>query len=122
MGYRRIAKHLNSKNIKTFGGKKWESNNVYSVLKRYLDRLEQLEHRNKAFDASTMYNKDTYGDAVIEDFIRIQRNIFREQQRIYRALQAAKISAGIGQQEAANQRLRAQGAMQAKQSHGAQSH
>ena len=51
LGYRRIVKHLNSKNIKTFGGKKWDNNNVYSVLKRYLDRLEQLAHRNKTFDA-----------------------------------------------------------------------
>ena len=48
MGYRRIAKYLNSKNITTFGGKKWDNNNVYSILKRYLDRLE---HRNKTFDA-----------------------------------------------------------------------
>ena len=24
LGYRKIAKHLNSKNIKTFGGKKWD--------------------------------------------------------------------------------------------------
>ena len=51
MGYRRIAKHLNSKNITTFDGKKWDKNNVYSVLQRYLDRLERLEHRNKTFDA-----------------------------------------------------------------------
>ena len=60
MGYRKIAKHLNSKNIKTFGGKKWDSNNVYSVLKRYLDRLEQLEHRNKTFDAEWSKMQLTY--------------------------------------------------------------
>ena len=46
--------------------------------------------RSKAFDASVMYNTDTHGDAVINDFIRIQRNIFREQRRIYRAFQTAK--------------------------------
>ena len=34
------------------------SNNVYSVLKRYLDRLEQLKHRNKTFDAE--WSKLTY--------------------------------------------------------------
>jgi hypothetical protein len=51
LGYKRIAKNLNSKNIKTFGGKKWDNNNVYSVLERYLYRLEKLEHRNKTFDA-----------------------------------------------------------------------
>ena len=60
LGYRRIAKHLNSKNIKTFGGKKWDNNNVYSVLKRYLDRLEQLEHRNKTFDAEWSKMQLTY--------------------------------------------------------------
>ena len=60
MGYRKIAKHLNSKNIKTFGGKKWDNNNVYSVLKRYLDRLEQLEHRNKTFDAEWSKMQLTY--------------------------------------------------------------
>ena len=60
LGYRRIAKHLNSKNIKTFGGKKWDNNNVYSVLKRYLDKLEQLEHRNKTFDAEWSKMQLTY--------------------------------------------------------------
>ena len=60
LGYRRIAKHLNSKNIKTFGGKKWYYNNVYSVLKRYLDRLEQLEYRNKTFDAEWSKMQLTY--------------------------------------------------------------
>ena len=62
-------------------------------INRNIDFLisDYTKIRNKAFDASTMYNKDTYGDAVIEDFIRIQRNVFREQQRIYRALKAAKL-------------------------------
>ena len=60
LGYRRIAKHLNSKNIKTFSVNKWESNNVYSVLKRYLDRLEKLEHRNKTFDAEWSKMQLTY--------------------------------------------------------------
>ncbi len=46
--------------------------------------------RSKAFQASDLYDLDTYGDTVVNDFIRIQRNIFREQQRIYRAFQTAK--------------------------------
>ena len=46
--------------------------------------------RTKAWDASVMYNTDTYGSDVVNDFIRIQRNIFREQQRIWRAFQTAK--------------------------------
>lgn len=37
-----------------------------------------------------MYNKDTYGSAVEADFIRIQRNIWREQRRIYNAIETAK--------------------------------
>ena len=35
-------------------------NNVYSVLKRYLDRLEQLEYRNKTFDAEWSKMQLTY--------------------------------------------------------------
>ena len=46
--------------------------------------------RTKAWDASVMYNTDTYGSDVVNDFIRIQRNIFTEQQRIWRAFQTAK--------------------------------
>ena len=32
-GYRRIANHLNKKNIKTYTGKQWKGNHVFSVLK-----------------------------------------------------------------------------------------
>jgi len=46
--------------------------------------------RMKAFKGSDLYDLDTYGDDVVDDFIRIQRNIFREQQRIWRAFQSAK--------------------------------
>jgi len=46
--------------------------------------------RSKAFQASDMYDLDAYGDTVVQDFIRIQKNIFREQQRIWRAFQTAK--------------------------------
>ena len=46
--------------------------------------------RIKAFQASEMYDLDAYGDTVIEDFISIQRNIFREQKRIYEAFKTAK--------------------------------
>ena len=46
--------------------------------------------RTKAFQASDMYDLDAYGDTVVNDFIRIQRNVFREQQRIWRAIQTAK--------------------------------
>jgi len=46
--------------------------------------------RTKAWQANDMYDADAYGDKVINDFIRIQRNIFREQQRIWRAFQTAK--------------------------------
>ncbi len=61
-------------------------------INRNIDFLisDYTKIRTKAFQASDLYDLDTYGDAVVEDFIRIQRNIFREQQRIYRALEAAK--------------------------------
>jgi len=61
-------------------------------INRNIDFLisDYTKIRTKAFQASDLYDLDMYGDAVVEDFIRIQRNIFREQQRIYRALEAAK--------------------------------
>ena len=46
--------------------------------------------RTKAFQASDLYDLTAYGDVVTEDFINIQRNIFREQQRIYRAFKTAQ--------------------------------
>ena len=46
--------------------------------------------RTKAWEANDMYDADAFGDTVVNDFIRIQRNIFREQQRIWRAFQTAK--------------------------------
>jgi len=48
--------------------------------------------RSKAFDANVMYktNTNNENDEIVSDFIRIQRNIFREQQRIWRAFQTAK--------------------------------
>ena len=40
MGYRKIAKLLNTKKIKTIRGNLWESNQVYSILKRNKERLK----------------------------------------------------------------------------------
>jgi hypothetical protein len=52
LGYRKIAHKLNEENIKTHRGKKWGSNNVYSVLKRYKEREERLEFINKEYEPS----------------------------------------------------------------------
>ena len=49
MGYRRIANHLNSKNIRTYTGKKWKGNHVFSVLKRYREREERLSRKEEMF-------------------------------------------------------------------------
>jgi hypothetical protein len=48
--------------------------------------------RSKAFQASDMYDLDTNNenDEIEKEFIDIQRNIWREQRRIYRAFQTAK--------------------------------
>ncbi len=48
--------------------------------------------RSKAFDASVMYKTETNNgnDEITDDFIRIQRNIWREQRRIYRAFKTAQ--------------------------------
>ena len=50
MGYRKIAKLLNTKKIKTIRGNIWESNQVYSILKRYKERLKRLEFINKEYE------------------------------------------------------------------------
>ena len=48
--------------------------------------------RGKAFDSSKMYMTQTNNEnnEIEEEFINIQRNIFREQRRIYRAFQTAQ--------------------------------
>ena len=50
LGYRKISYYLNDKGILTNRGKKWGSNNVYSVLKRYKQREERLEYINREYE------------------------------------------------------------------------
>ena len=50
MGYRKISHHLNEKGILTEGGKRWGSNSVFSVLKRYEEREKRLKFRNKRYE------------------------------------------------------------------------
>ena len=50
LGYRRIAQHLNAKNITTFTGKEWKGNHVFAVLKRYRQREERLSRREEVFE------------------------------------------------------------------------
>ena len=49
--YRRISKHFNEKGIRTPNNKEWglTGNSVYSVLKRYREREERLQLRNKKY-------------------------------------------------------------------------
>ena len=48
-GYRKIAKFLNEKGIKTEKGCVWKSNYVHSVLKRCKERQERFNFRNKKY-------------------------------------------------------------------------
>ena len=52
MSYRQITKLLNEKNIPTHKGKKWgiSGNSVYSVLKKYQQRLKRIEFQNKEYE------------------------------------------------------------------------
>ena len=50
MDYRKISKLLNAKKIKTIRRNLWESNQVYSILKRYKERLQRLEFINKEYE------------------------------------------------------------------------
>ena len=49
--YRRISKYLNEEGILTANNKNWgvSGNSVYSVLRRYRQRKERLELRNKKY-------------------------------------------------------------------------
>ena len=50
LGYRRIAKVLNERGLTTEEGHIWKSPNVYSVIKRYSERLERLKFRRKKYE------------------------------------------------------------------------
>ena len=49
--YRRISKYLNEEGILTVNNKKWRlsGNSVYSILKRFEERKERMELRNKKY-------------------------------------------------------------------------
>ena len=49
LGYRRIAYHLNAKNLKTYTGKEWKGNHVYAILKRYKEREQKLTLEQEVF-------------------------------------------------------------------------
>ena len=51
LGYRRIAQHLNEKNITTLTGKEWKGNHVFAVLKRYREREERLSRKEEVFES-----------------------------------------------------------------------
>ena len=60
MGYRKISHYLNGKNILTERGNRWGSNYVYSVLKRYKERLQRLEFINKEYEMVSSRMKIKY--------------------------------------------------------------
>ena len=43
MGYRKISHYLNDRGITTSKGNRWQNTQVYSVLKRYKERLERRD-------------------------------------------------------------------------------
>ena len=50
LGYRRIAKVLNEKGIRTHKGSVWGGSYVYAVLKRYRERLEREKFRKLKYE------------------------------------------------------------------------
>jgi DNA-binding transcriptional MerR regulator len=52
LSYRRITKYLNERGIPTHTGKKWgeTGNSVYSVLKKYRERIKRLELLNREYE------------------------------------------------------------------------
>jgi DNA-binding NarL/FixJ family response regulator len=45
LGYRKIADYLNAHGIKTVRGNTWKNTQVFSVLKRYQQKLDREEDR-----------------------------------------------------------------------------
>ena len=50
MGYRKIAKYLNEKGIRTIKGNRWRNTQVFSFLKRHKEREERLSFIDKEYD------------------------------------------------------------------------
>ena len=50
LGYRKISDLLNERGLRTSRGTRWTNTKVYSVLKRYKERLEKLELINKEYE------------------------------------------------------------------------
>ena len=50
LGYRKIADYLNQKGIKTVRGNTWKNTQVFSVLKRYQQKLDREEVRETPSD------------------------------------------------------------------------
>ena len=52
LSYRRITKHLNEKSIRAHKVNRWSEtgSSVYSVLKRYKERVERLAEINKEYE------------------------------------------------------------------------
>ena len=44
MGYRKIADYLNEQLIKTVRGNTWKNTQVFSVLKKYRQRLDRIKN------------------------------------------------------------------------------
>jgi len=61
LGYRKIAKYLNAKNITTLTGKEWKGNHVFAVLKRYRQREERLSRREEVFEPEISKFKVRWG-------------------------------------------------------------
>ena len=49
LGYRKIAKVFNEKDLTREGGHLWKNTNVYSFLKRYSELQERLKFRRKKY-------------------------------------------------------------------------
>ena len=69
LGYRKISKILNEKNIKTSKGNTWKNTQVYSVLKRYRERQERLELMNRVYEPvwGKMYLKTVKRETMKEN-------------------------------------------------------
>jgi len=56
LGYRKIAYYLNQKGIKTVRGNTWNNSQVFSVLKRYQEKLnrEKVRETSSGIEYGTM--------------------------------------------------------------------
>ena len=74
-GYRTIAKLLNAEGSRTEKNREWKNSNVHSVLKRYTERVVQLE--KQSYTSEIKFNKMKLEWLKDKTFLLMNRSIVK---------------------------------------------